>query len=188
MQCEDNMMIIFKNDIHRRRYEEVAERIISSTKYLDFPSPVAQGLKDNNCYMFSQINWDHFSVAKHPTYKNLTLEFLSSFRYLPNIGLGPAWGIASFRLFGRDYQLNHIELANLLAFQHGPHVYSEVPTDNDMQAELDLFWGGITEDYPHDHVRMNADLIHNHAIRYFKMVTAQKFYGKAHNIDLVSRE
>lgn len=102
-------------------------------------SLVSLGLRDSVCYMFSKMSWDRFSVAKHPTYKNLTMEFLSSFGYHPNIGLIPARGITSFRLFRRDYRLNHIELARLPAFQHGPHVYSEVPSEDDMHAELELF-------------------------------------------------
>lgn len=78
------------------------------------------------------------------TYRNLTLEFLSSFDYRPNLVLGPSKGIVSFRLFGRNYRLNQGELARLLAFQHDPHVYSEVPTNDDMQLDLDYFWGEIT--------------------------------------------
>lgn len=139
---------------------------------------VALGLTDSVRFMFTQMRWDRFSVAKHPTYRNLTLEFLSSFEYRPKLGLGPARGIVSFRLFGRNYCLNQGELAWLLAFQHGPHVYSEVPTDNDMQFELNYFWGGITEDYPPDHPRMNQDLIDNPTIRYFHMVAAYTFLGK----------
>lgn len=57
-----------------------------------------------------------------------------------------------------------------------------------MQADLDLFWGGITEDYTPHHMIMNVNLIHNPIIWYFQMVTAQTFYGKAHNIGPVSRE
>lgn len=82
--------------------------------------------------MFNQVSWDDFSIAKHPTYRTLTMDFLSSFDYRPKLGLGPAIGIISFRLFGRNYLLNYIELAQLLAFQHSPHVYSEVPTDDDI--------------------------------------------------------
>ncbi|KAI5414126.1 hypothetical protein KIW84_058319 [Lathyrus oleraceus] len=70
------MRIIFKNDIQRSRYEELAERIISSTKYTDFPSLIALGLRDGVHYMLNHMSWDHFFVVKHPTYKNLNLEFL----------------------------------------------------------------------------------------------------------------
>ena len=125
---------------------------------------VALGLTDSVWFMFTQMSWDRFSVAKHPTYKNLTLEFLISFDYRPNLGLRPTRGIVSFRLFGRNYRLNQGELDRLLAFQYDPHVYSKAPINDDMQFELNYFWGGITKYYPPNHLRMNQDLIHNPTI------------------------
>ncbi|KAI5444285.1 hypothetical protein KIW84_012785 [Lathyrus oleraceus] len=79
-------------------------------------------------------------------------------------------------------------VALVLTDSHGPHVYSEVPTDDDMQFDLDYLWGGIIEYYPPDYIRMNQDLIYNPTIRYFKMLRPKLFFGKARNIGLVSRE
>ena len=143
MQREDNMRVVFKNDAQRRCFEVLAERTISHTRYPDFSMLVALGLTDSVQFMFTQMSWDRFSDAKHPTYRNLTLEFLSSFNYRPNLGLGPARGIVSFRLFGRSYRLNQGELAWLLGFQHGPHVYSEVPTNDDLQFDLNYSGVGL---------------------------------------------
>lgn len=85
--------------------------------------------------MFNQISWDRFSIVKHPTYHNPTLEFLSSFLYQPHLGLGKNRDLSTFSIFGQDYRLNHRELAMLLGFQHEPHVFTKVP--DLMQAELD---------------------------------------------------
>lgn len=78
-------------------------------------------------------------MHKHPTYKNLTLEFLSSYEYNPSVGIDRVQGFATFRLFGKEYQLTHDELAKLLAFQCGTQAYAEVPVGDDMQWELDFF-------------------------------------------------
>lgn len=116
------MRIDFKNDSQRRCYKVLAERIISPTQYPHFPCLVTLGLRDNVRYMFNQINWDIFSVVKHLTYENVTLEFLSSFPYQPHLGLGKIRGLATFRIFGLDYRLNHRKLVVFLGFQYGPHV------------------------------------------------------------------
>lgn len=57
-----------------------------------------------------------------------------------------------------------------------------------MQWELDFLWGTIIEVYPPDYERMNPSIIHNPTIRYFQMVIAQTFFGKAENIGLLSKE
>lgn len=82
-------------------------------------------------------------MHKHPTYKNLTFEFLSSYRYNPSAGI-----------FGKECRLRHNELPGLLAFQCDPQAYTEVPVGDHMQWELDFFWGRIIEDYSPDYERM----------------------------------
>ena len=72
---------------------------------------VALGLTDSVHFMFTLMSIDYFSVAKHPTYKNLTLDFLIYFYYQPNLELGKSRGIVSFILLGRIYLLNQGELA-----------------------------------------------------------------------------
>lgn len=87
MEDTDNMQVTFKNEAQRSRYEVLATRTISPTRYHDFPNLIALGLYDSVKYMFNQLSWDCLSFHKHPTYKNLTLEFLSSYRYNPNVGI-----------------------------------------------------------------------------------------------------
>lgn len=122
--------------------------------------------------MFTQMSLDWFLVTKHPTYMNLTLEFLSSFHFQPHIGLGQNRGSTIFILFGREYRFTSRELARLLAFQYDPHAYSEVPDDAHMQGRLDYFLGRIIEDFPPNPEAINTTLIHNPSIQYFQMVIA----------------
>lgn len=139
MEGTDNMQFIFRSESQRRFYEVLATRTISPTRYPDFPSLRVLGLSDSVKYMFNQLSWDHLSFHKHPTYKILTLEFLSSYRYNPNVGIDYVHGFATFRLFGKEYRLTHNEFAKLLAFYYDPQAYIEVPVGNDMKWELDLF-------------------------------------------------
>ncbi|KAI5420284.1 hypothetical protein KIW84_044174 [Lathyrus oleraceus] len=128
MEGTDNMQVIFRNEAQRSRYEVLATRTISPTRYLDFPSLIALGLSDSVKYMFNQLIWNRLSFHKHPTYKNLTLEFLSSYRYKPNVGIDRVQGFATFRLFRKEYRLTQNELVGLLAFQCDPQAYTELPT------------------------------------------------------------
>lgn len=68
MQTCCEIRIIFKNDIQGKRFDILDERTISPTYYPDFPCLVNLGLADSVCFMFSQMSWDMFSVAKHPNY------------------------------------------------------------------------------------------------------------------------
>lgn len=116
MESTNNMWVIFGDETQRRHYEVLAERTISLTRYPGFPSLISLGLYDSAKYMFNQLSWDHLSVHKHPTYKNLTLEFLSFYRYNPRVGVDWVQGFATFRLFGKEYWLTHDELSKLLSF------------------------------------------------------------------------
>jgi hypothetical protein len=59
------------------------------------------------------IQWDEFADDLSNTYRNLTLEFLSSFDYDPYSGPD---GYAVFRLFGIEYSFSQKELGDLLGF------------------------------------------------------------------------
>lgn len=147
MEGTDNMRVIFRNEAQRRLYEVLAIRTISLTRYPDFHSWIVLGICDSVKYMYNQLRWDYLSVHKHPTYKNLILEFLSSYRYNPSIGIDRVQGFSTFRLFGKEYRLTQNELARLLAFHYEPQAYTKVLVDDDMQWELDFFWGNIAEEY-----------------------------------------
>lgn len=85
--------------------------------------------------MFNQIGWEQFSVARHPTYQNPTLVFLSSFNYYLDQRVGRDKGL--FRLFGPDYHFSHNEICELLGFKISHDAFTKVPRDNFIQYELD---------------------------------------------------
>ena len=99
MHTINEAKITFRNGDQWRHYAILGERTISPTCYPDFPSLVYLGLAESVRFMFDQISWERFLIVKHPTYKNLTLEFLSSFNFQPNLGAGLDRGLATFRIF-----------------------------------------------------------------------------------------
>lgn len=78
MESTNNMRVIFKDEAQRIPYEVLAERTISTTRYPNFPSLISLGHCDSVKYTFNQLSWNRLFVHKHQTYKNLTLELLSS--------------------------------------------------------------------------------------------------------------
>src|ERR1051325_11722571 len=87
------------------------------------------GIRESVHFMFNQIGWDYFIHNQHPTYRNLTLEFLNSLHYNPDVGLGLARGVISFKLFGFTHRYTTRELADLLDFRVSVDVVIEILYD-----------------------------------------------------------
>jgi hypothetical protein len=64
--------------------------------------------------MINQLGWDNLNLSCLPTYRNLTLEFLSSLRYAPDYGYSIHKGLARFRLFGVPYRDSHRDTAEFM--------------------------------------------------------------------------
>lgn len=122
------------------------------------------------------------------TYRNLNLEFLSSLTHHPNHGRGFKRGLITFRLFGQEYKFNHKDFPNLLGFQSGLDVVSELPTGDFMQEEIDTFWSDIIGRGILDPSIQLSNCIHNPTFRYFQMILAQTFFGRSETDELVSTE
>ena len=75
----------------------------------------------------------------YATYRNLTLEFLSSLIYFPTHGFALRRGLIIFRLFGITFKFNHKELGELLGFPNGIGVYHETQEECLGFRELDYF-------------------------------------------------
>ena len=110
------------------------------TKYVDGPTMTALCIEESISYMFNQIGWEGFIRKKCPTYHKLTLEFLSSLTYGPNLGMWLNRGRASFRLFGFTYQRTTRKISDLLGFPNGLDAFTVAQEDLFMDTELNHFW------------------------------------------------
>ena len=94
------------------------------TLYPDQDCMEALGLEPSIKFLCGQLHWDEYVVDLNMTYKNLTLEFLSSFDFEPYVGQD---GYIIFRLFGTEYSFTQKEFGDLLGFQTTPDAILELP-------------------------------------------------------------
>ncbi|MCI43634.1 hypothetical protein A2U01_0064872, partial [Trifolium medium] len=95
-------------------------------------------------FMINQLRWDNLNLSSLPTYRNLTIEFLSSFKYAPNYGYSIHKGLARFRLFGIPYRYSHRDIAEFMSVPNGTDVATKVQEGEYMDYELQNFWGSIS--------------------------------------------
>ena len=156
--------------------------------YAYYPTLHALGIRESVRFLFNQIGWDYFIHNQHPTYRNLTLEFLNSLHYNPDVGLGLARGVISFKLFGFTHRYTTRELANLLDFLVSADVVIEVPNDEYLDSQIDYFCGEISTLRHDSSIPRHSSEIHNPTIRYFHMIMSFTLFGKPQNDKLVSKE
>ncbi|MCI64057.1 hypothetical protein A2U01_0085314, partial [Trifolium medium] len=51
--------------------------------YPDNRTMTALSISESVKFMINQLGWDNLNLSSLPTYRNLTIEFLSSFKYAP---------------------------------------------------------------------------------------------------------
>ena len=81
-------IITFATGAQQRSYEMLAQRQMNLTTYVHDPTLTVLGIRESVDFLFNQTGWEGFLAHKYPTYRNLTLEFLSSLHYKPTQGLG----------------------------------------------------------------------------------------------------
>src|ERR1051325_1064206 len=124
------METTFRGRNQRRRFEALSQRDISLTMYHDEPTMDALGITESVYYMLNQLGWEKAHLkSRFITYRELTLEFLSSLVYIPKHGVGARKGIIAFRLFGIEFTYNHRDLADLLGFPNGPFAFTTTQAD-----------------------------------------------------------
>ncbi|KAI5409659.1 hypothetical protein KIW84_055195 [Lathyrus oleraceus] len=124
MQDFDDMHVAYRDDAQRERYIALYQRPMAPTCYPDQHCMEALGIKPSIQFLSRQLHWDEFADDLSNTYRNLTLEFLSSFDYDPYSGPD---GYAAFRLFRVEYSFSQKEFGDLLGFQTTPDAIPETP-------------------------------------------------------------
>jgi hypothetical protein len=139
MVYRDSMFVRFGNNIQRMRFEELFEREMSFQIYPETKTMTALGVTKSVRFMINQLGWDNINLSSFPTYRNLTLEFLSSFNYDPDYGQSIHKGLARFRLFGILYRFSHQGIAELMSAPSSPDAVTKIQEDEFMNHELQNF-------------------------------------------------
>lgn len=188
MAHHDGMLVRFGSNIQRMRFEELFEREMSFQVYPETRTMAAIGVTESVKFMINQLGWDNLDLTRLPTYRNLTLEFLSSFKYDPDYGYSIHKGLVRFRIFVIPYRFSHQGLAELMSAPFSRDAVTQIQEDEFMNYELQSLWGSISGDpncEPEDRV---STQIHNPAIRYFHMILAHTIFAKPEHDTSVSKE
>lgn len=110
--------IIFDNPEHERRYASHVKQKITPTRYLCSDTLFQLGLSEELDRMFHVLRMLEFIHCEAPTFKRITLEFLSTIEFK----LKKGWtgttmyfgGTMSFRLYNVDHELTVEQLGEIL--------------------------------------------------------------------------
>ncbi|CAJ2668201.1 unnamed protein product [Trifolium pratense] len=188
MAYRDNQIVHVKSEIQRQRSEDLFEREMSFQNFPHNNTMISLGIAESVNFMINQLGWDTLNLSTLLTYRNLTLEFLSSFKNSPNHGYTIHRGQTKFRLFGLDYTYTHRNIAEFMKVPNGLDVVIKTQEDEFMDYELCNFWGSISGEPNSDPADRNNLKIHNPAIRYFHMILAHTIFGKQENDTTVSKD
>ena len=179
------MHVAYRDDAQRERYIALYQRLMAPTRYPDQHCMEALGIEPSIRFLSHQLHWDEFADDLSNTYRNLTLEFLSSFNYDPYSGPD---GYVAFRLFGIEYSFSQKEFGDLLGFQTTPDAISETSIGYFLVKEVEKFYSDISDGGSQDPSTQLSQAIHNPAFRYFQMILAHSFLGRPDAETLLSEE
>ncbi|KAI5441730.1 hypothetical protein KIW84_010975 [Lathyrus oleraceus] len=97
MENFDTMLVIFRDSVQEQRYAMLSQRPMLPTRYPNSSCMEALGIAPSVRHLCNQLQWDEYTDAMHMTYRNLTLEFLSSLNYEPYVGHASDDGYINFR-------------------------------------------------------------------------------------------
>ncbi|XP_058723398.1 uncharacterized protein LOC131595132 [Vicia villosa] len=186
MNYLDGMVVIFRDEAQKAQFAALSARPMVPTS--DQSCMGALRIEPSIRYLCNQLGWNDYADDVHKTYRNLTLEFLSSLDYNPWVGEGDDRGRINFRLFGTEYTLNIKEFGDLLGFQTGPTAITETPLNYFLSRDIDKFWQDITDGASLDPSTQLSRKIHNPAFRYFEMILCHTFFGRSYVDHLVTAE
>ncbi|XP_058762818.1 uncharacterized protein LOC131636188 [Vicia villosa] len=188
MNYLDGMVVVFRDEAQRARFTALSARPMVPTRYPDQSCMEALGIEPSIRYLCNQLGWNDYADDVHKTYRNLTLEFLSSLDYNPWVGEGDGRGRINFILFSTEYTLNIKEFGDLLGFQTGPTAITEMPLNYFLSRDIDKLWQDITDGASLDPSTQLSRKIHNPAFRYFEIILCHTFFGRSYGDHLVTAE
>ncbi|KAL8517030.1 hypothetical protein ACS0TY_015313 [Phlomoides rotata] len=152
---------------------------IKPTRYLDEDCIEALGIKDDVHELFGNIGWNEFMVIKKPTYRELTMEVLSTIVVSYDNDNVPEG--MSFRLGNQDRYLTRFELNNIF---HTPNYHGNDGYHNINSFDSQSLWRSLARksktDRPFfDPSHSKASLIRSPVFRYIQRVLANTIFARS---------
>ena len=108
--AQDRMGIRFADELHSDRFNKIKNREVKTTKWA-WPIILNQlGITNDFNLLCNRVGLQNFVFQDVPTYRRLTLEFLSSLK--SSVGPWQGEDMISFRLFNTNYTLSLDEWCN----------------------------------------------------------------------------
>ncbi|KAL2900971.1 Lethal(2) giant larvae protein-like protein SRO7, partial [Bienertia sinuspersici] len=98
-------------------YERLFKHVFTATRYCGVATLKALHIEDDVPWLFSNVGWCNFHITKYPTYKRVTLEFLSSLK--ANVGPGFDDGMITFCLYNASHSRTLAQLNEVLGLPSG---------------------------------------------------------------------
>lgn len=174
--------------IQQKRFIKLSRRPIIMTRYSNYSCLRTLCLYDIIHQMLYTLAWNNFVSLRHPTYKRLTLEFLNSHLLINPPACKGTLGTISFKLFNREYEFRHDEIAAFLQFPHEIDLPCEVPMSSEWIIGVGYLWEQLTEETTNDWEVNKASRIHNLTIRYFWKIMAHTTFGRDNTGSVKSKE
>ncbi|XP_020273363.1 uncharacterized protein LOC109848329 [Asparagus officinalis] len=176
--------IIFDPDLNQEvRFNNLVSRRMTSTKFIDNDALLQLGLKENIYNLFNGIGWGEFVTLHRPTYRRLTLEFLSSLVVDANDSV--AGGRLIFRFFNKCYVISMAKFNRLLSLPE--QGLRKPPREWDPAT----FWRAITCERegranvrPYEPSKNKASQIYNPVFRYLQRLMANTIFGRGESVSV----
>lgn len=112
----DGMDVIFRDDSKISCFSSLSSCHMLPTRYPNQICMEGLGIEASVRYLCHQLSWDEYADDINVTYRNLTLEFLSSLNYETYVRRGDEGGRINFRIFDTEYSFTLKQFGDLLGF------------------------------------------------------------------------
>ncbi|KAL2895233.1 NADH-quinone oxidoreductase subunit F [Bienertia sinuspersici] len=161
----------FRDAEHFLRFQCLKLRRIVATRFFSDECATALGIKSDLEWLFERVGWTNLMMNRYFTFRELTLEFLSSFQQnTVKIPKGQLPGVR-FRMFNREFYKTIDEFGDFYGLPRGGNV-------NYYNSDPSMVWRQITGSNDYNPQSSKASRIQNPVFRYLQRLMANTIFGR----------
>jgi len=159
----------------------LSSRSVVATRYYDEELLVQMGLLEDIRWLFARGGMEHFIKRKDHTYRDLTLEFLSTLHVEVTTGAQYQAGYLSFYLLGQFYEMNLSAFNEIFGFPLSLDVtLRKVPC----QFNPSAFWFELAGNYNYHTSSCKCTQIRNPCIRVAQRLMASGIFARDDSVNV----